>query len=346
VYFLTIDALLKDTSRKEFSQCTNWDEQPGVVIHRFWRGYSVSNISAAQLRNERLNEFYLTFNQTIVSVLRRHISAGWLTTGPLPSIALYVLTEGQYSNDTATGGYWTSLGMRRSRSCYTAEGVALFDEEPPMKHEPYKVLVNTSEFITEKRLEMCGGDLDNAVMVYSEPILSSYGLLRGFFHQADGLNARLVMVRRDIGHMIAGKRRFLASVFKHSLILNRLGFEHKRITVENSVEEIDRYLRGEVGDFRRESFGEDDPGEFLDDKLFQLHQRWTANEAQLTVLDENFRVVRQERLERVLFWLNIVGVLVAVVGVLVGVGEFIPDDVKTKIYSWIVRLFSKAPTDG
>jgi hypothetical protein len=125
---------------------------------------------------------------------------------------------------------------------------------------------------------------------------------------------------------------------KYASALAKLAFEQKRIAAELKNDNL-KHKFGGLGNVHLPPRN-DRKLTLLESLLFRLDLQWTSNDAQLNVLAESYRAVKDDALQRSFVTLNRLGVLLAILAVFVGFADLLPEEVKKEIYDAVINWFT------
>lgn len=293
----------------------------------------------SDLRRRALDDLMMEVNEHLTRLVRRHVNAGWSAGGLLPAVEVFGHWSTEEELDGLSRDFWGSVGMRREDpfNYFREDGILLFAEELRTEPRPYSrhlLLVNVPKLLEGK--DLAGyPDEDTAISMtlfdrvgHLPVTIALHEHTKRIEDAAGRMRAQLApQLSRSSGFGRPHLRRPRA--FFHVQELNRLEFERTRVEAEVDWSAINTITRYELRHFTRKGFG--DEGErvrFVDDLTHGFERRWNHVAKQITVLREAYRSRLDYRLQQVMTWLTVVGVVLA-----------IPEALRVKVAAWIFDLF-------
>jgi len=327
VYCLTIQLFLTGCGRSRFQSLIASDARPIIKVHWSWRSVGVTRFGPERRREEELAAFNDQIDDEVKRRLRPHLSHLIPRRGRVPTINLLLLTQGSRQPNVAEA-FWRSIGAGAASISYSDSGLAIFSDAVSSRAEPLVVLANGRDILTPDHLMRCGGDKTNALMVHAGAALEALGVLRGFEDHARNINDRLVTLRARIGGVATRRRSSRWLMHRESSSLTRLEFEHARMAAENPVFDLGAYVRPDLEGFVSDLHPRDKQAMYVDDRLFLLDDLRHRIGSQLDVHSRTYRRLSDERLATLML-------ILAIVGAIVGLGEFVPEPVQESLFHWI-----------
>jgi hypothetical protein len=327
VYCLTLQLFLTNWGRSRYQSLIASDARPIIKVHWSWRNVGVTRFGPERRREEELATLNDQIDDEVKRRLRPYLAHLIPRRGRVPTINLLLLAQGSREPGVADA-FWRSMGVGAAYVSYSDTGLSIFSDAVSSQAEPLVVLANGPQILTPDHLTMCGGDQTNALMVYAGDALEGLGVLRAFEGHARNISDRLVALRDHIGGLATRGRSSRWFGRRESSSLTRLEFEHARMAAENPVSHLGAYVRPDLVGFVSDLRPRENQATYVDDRLFLLDDLRHRIGSQLDVHSRTYRRLSDERLATLML-------ILAIVGAIVGLGEFVPEPVQESLFHWI-----------
>lgn len=317
-----------------------------TLIHlgHFVRGRMVSSgLLPSAIRQEEIEHLYLQLNRELVTILRRHMKAGWMAQGPLPSIELF------YTNTDLRKGirreeyeFWRSLSLNALTDFIYSVGASMYVVPPewgdkPRLTESHKLLIDPIAYKAEHHSTEDPDNFDYALAHHLDTSLLPEMMEHlSFTRLTSILSQRIATLRAALpigpcrGGPLSSLRRWLRRFFLGPLWINSMEFEHKRAKMEL----LDGYLANKDGtSLKRTCRSATGPKgfDFGEDSRHSVKYFSEYVDSQLELLRSSLKDLWDFHLQCLLLAITIIGLLLTVV-------QTLPDSTKTRLWSSLKHM--------
>ena len=307
------------------------------------RGFGVTRTFAPKVRQDEIEDHFLLANRDVVTFLRRYLNVGWHKQGPLPSVEAYSLDKQSYSLIGA-GEFWRAMDAYTVPGYqYKAQGISLHRSLSTFQYigpEPCRLFVQEETFRSGK---LGGGAIEKTSAITSvlERSIASALICLLSVNEIDArLSRRLASIRgpiiRSLQHQ--GALQLTRPFRLHYAVqmmsrLNMLSLEHMRAREEVPDDWLECFEK-QLASLTRDSPGEKKEAHLGSDLLAQIRFSQDNSDKQLDVLNSSLKDALANQIQWVAFTL-------AVIGIILGVLQFLPEDVKMAPYNFCVGVLSR-----
>jgi len=291
-----------------------------------------------QLRAHAVDALLADANESLTTFLRKHIRVEG-TTGPrLPGVVVFAHRRAseELGKDEALSFFRDAVSVEEALGAYRSNGVTLLVPRfswAATRVSSQRVAVSIPELLDSRNTEGYATEED-AVELGLRDSIGSLAVVVALQDFIAKLEAYVVALRQALTPQLGGRertlRRSFAWAFSDMDQLNRLAFETSRVESEIDWALLDSMTLQHLSQFWTPADGFTNVHRFIDSRSSEFRFRWGHLMKQVGVLREAFRNRLDYRLQRIVFMLTCVGVLLAAISVL----EILTEEARKELWRW------------